>query len=260
MGWILRLDLIKFGSQKNGMALFNIPKKGCAMKKMASVLLMSAMIVAVGSAAAKDLAPNKTHAVLNITYTNYDDVPQSKKKLTFVGQNNGKKISITTDQYGEASFHIPREDTYTIFCESLTGPFECGNTPYVSKTASSGGITVTFDDTRAEMTGVTFKAGSAELVPTSLKTLDAAIAGLKRNPKALVEIQGHTSSEGSDELNDRLSQERAYSVKEYMVSKGIAEGRLKANGYGSTQPKADNSTEAGRKANRRIELVVLSEE
>lgn len=223
--------------------------------------LAMSVLVGFGAAFARDLVPNKTHAVLNVTYTNYDDVPQSRKKLTFVGQNNPKnKLVITTDQYGEASFHIPREETYTILCESLTGPFECGNTPYVSKTASSGGITVTFDDTRAELTGVTFKAGSAELVPTSLKTLDAAIAGLKRNPKALVEIQGHTSSEGSDELNDRLSQERAYSVKDYMVSKGISEGRLKANGYGSSQPKADNSTEAGRKANRRIELVVLSEE
>lgn len=223
--------------------------------------LAMSVLVGFGAAFARDLVPNKTHAVLNVTYTNYGDVPQSHKKLTFVGQNNPKnKLVITTDQYGEASFHIPREETYTILCESLTGPFECGNTPYVSKTASSGGITVTFDDTRAELTGVTFKAGSAELVPTSLKTLDAAIAGLKRNPKALVEIQGHTSSEGSDELNDRLSQERAYSVKDYMVSKGISEGRLKANGYGSSQPKADNSTEAGRKANRRIELVVLSEE
>lgn len=223
--------------------------------------LAMSVLVGFGAAFARDLVPNRTHAVLNVTYTNYDDVPQSHKKLTFVGQNNPKnKLVITTDQYGEASFHIPREETYTILCESLTGPFECGNTPYVSKTASSGGITVTFDDTRAELTGVTFKAGSAELVPTSLKTLDAAIAGLKRNPKALVEIQGHTSSEGSDELNDRLSQERAYSVKDYMVSKGISEGRLKANGYGSSQPKADNSTEAGRKANRRIELVVLSEE
>lgn len=231
------------------------------MKKIASVLLMSVMMVGFGSAAAKNLVPNKTHAVLNVTYTNYDDVPQTHKKLTFVGQNKPKnKITVTTDMYGEVGFMIPREDTYTILCESLTGPFECGNTPYVSNTASSGGITVTFDDTRAELTGVTFKAGSAELVPTSLKTLDAAIAGLKRNPKAVVEIQGHTSSEGSDELNQRLSQERAYSVKEYMVRKGISESRLKANGYGSSQPKADNDTEAGRKQNRRIELVVLSEE
>lgn len=230
------------------------------MKKIASVFLMSAMIVGVGSVAAKDLVPNKTHAVLNITYTNYDDVPQAKKKLTFVGQNKGKKISITTDQYGEASFHIPREDSYTILCESLTGPFECGTTPFVSKTASSGGITVTFDDTRAELTGVTFKAGSAELVPTSLKTLDAAIKGLKLNPKAKVEVQGHTSSEGSDELNQKLSEDRANSVRDYMISKGIVAARLTAVGYGPSQPKADNSTEAGRKANRRIELVVISEE
>lgn len=232
------------------------------MKK--SVLVLSAILAVSAlatSAQAKTLAPNKTHAVLNVTYTNYDDVPQVKKKLTFVGQNKPKnKISVTTDMYGEVSFHIPREDTYTILCESLTGPFECGNTPYVSMTASTGGITVVFDDTRAELTGVTFKQGSAELVPSSLKTLDAAIAGLKRNPKAKVEIQGHTSSEGGDELNQRLSAERAYSVREYMISKGVAESRLTATGYGSSQPKADNSTEAGRKQNRRIELVVLSEE
>lgn len=232
------------------------------MKK--SVLVLSAILAVSAlatSAQAKTLAPNKTHAVLNVTYTNYDDVPQVKKKLTFVGQNKPKnKISVTTDMYGEVSFHIPREDTYTILCESLTGPFECGNTPYVSMTASTGGITVVFDDTRAELTGVTFKQGSAELVPSSLKTLDAAIAGLKRNPKAKVEIQGHTSSEGGDELNQRLSAERAYSVREYMISKGVAESRLTATGYGSSQPKADNSTEVGRKQNRRIELVVLSEE
>lgn len=230
---------------------------------MKKILITSVVALAVlaGQSVAKDLVPNKTHAVLNVTYVNYDDVTQTHKKLTFVGQNNPKnKIVITTDQYGEASFHIPREDTYTILCESLTGPFECGATPYVSKTASSGGITVTFDDTRAELTGVTFKVGSAELVPNSLKTLDAAIKGLKLNPKAKVEVQGHTSSEGSEELNQKLSEDRANSVRDYMVSKGIAAERLTAVGYGPSQPKADNSTEAGRKANRRIELVVTSEE
>ncbi len=229
------------------------------MNKMAFALTL-ALSVLVASPFAKTLAPNKTHAVLNVTYTNYDDVPQTHKKLFFVGQKKGKKISVTTDTYGEASFLIPREDTYTILCESLTGPFECGNTPYVSMTASTGGITVVFDDTRAELTGVTFKQGSAELVPSSLKTLDAAIAGLKRNPKAKVEVQGHTSSEGSEELNQQLSEDRANSVRDYMIRKGIAESRLTARGYGPSQPKADNSTEAGRKANRRIELVVTSEE
>ncbi|MCF0222920.1 MAG: OmpA family protein [Fibrobacter sp.] len=229
--------------------------------KVSIICAFAALTALVVQPMAKDLLPNKTHAVLNVTYTNYDDVPQAKKSLTFVGQNKPKnKLVITTDQYGEASFHIPREDSYTILCESLTGPFECGTTPFVSKTASSGGITVVFDDTRAELTGVTFKAGSAELVPSSLKTLDDAIKGLKINPKAKVEVQGHTSSEGSLELNQKLSEDRANSVRDYMISNGIASERLTAVGYGPNQPKADNSTEAGRKANRRIELVVISEE
>lgn len=230
------------------------------MNKLAIALLV-ALTMSVPGAFAKTLSPNKTHAVLNVTYTNYDDVPQTKKKLVFVGQKKPKnKITVTTDMYGEASFLIPREDTYSILCESLTGPFECGNTPYVSMTASTGGITVVFDDTRAELTGVNFKAGSAELVPSSLKTLDAAIAGLKRNPKAKVEVQGHTSSEGGDDYNQQLSEDRANAVRDYMIRRGIDGGRLTARGYGSSQPKADNDTEAGRKQNRRIELVVINAE
>ena len=229
-----------------------------------TVLAVSvAAFIASGSAFvyAGSLAPNKTHAVLNVTYTNYDDVPQVKKKLVFVGQKKPKnKITVTTDMYGEAAFMIPREDSYTILCESLTGPFECGETPYVSMTASTGGITVLFDDTRAELTGVNFKAGSAELIPSSLKTLDNAIAGLKRNAKAKIEIEGHTSSEGSESFNQKLSEDRANSVMEYMISKGISKDRVSAVGYGSSRPKEDNGTEAGRKANRRIEIRVVNKD
>ncbi len=215
-------------------------------------------LVAGSIASAGQLAPNKTHAVLNITYTNNEDVPHAKKKLTFVGQKSGKKVVVTTDMYGEVSFHIPREDSYTILCESLTGPFECGETPYVSRTASTGGISVVFDDTRSELTGVTFKAGSAELVPSSLKTLDAAIAGLKRNPKAKIEVEGHTSSDGSAELNQKLSEDRANSVRDYMIENGIEASRVTAVGYGPSRPRESNATEAGRRANRRIELKVLN--
>ena len=210
---------------------------------------------------ARDLLPNKTHAVLTVTYTNNDDVPQGYKKLTFVGQNDPqKKLTVTTDAEGEVTFHIPREETYTILCESVTGPFECGTTPYVSPTASTGGITVVFDDTRVELKGVNFKAGSAELEPESIEILDAAVAGIKKNPQARIEIQGHTSSEGDDQFNQTLSEQRAYTVFLYMVDKGIDRGRLSASGYGSSQPKASNSTEAGRKKNRRIELRVLNED
>ena len=212
------------------------------------------------SAFARDLLPNKTHAVLTVTYTNNDDVPQAHKKLSFVGQNDpSKKLTVTTDAEGEVTFHIPREETYNIFCESVTGPFECGTTPYVSPTASTGGISVVFDDTRVELKGVNFKAGSAELEPESIGILDKAVAGLKRNPDARIEIQGHTSSEGGDAFNQTLSEQRAYTVFLYMVDHGIDRGRLSASGYGSSQPRASNATEAGRIKNRRIELRVLNE-
>ncbi len=208
---------------------------------------------------AKDLAPNKTHAVLNVSYTNFDDVPQKNKTLTFVGEKNPKnRIVVKTNAYGEASFLIPREDSYRILCESLTGPFGCGETPYVSPRASYGSVNVAFDDTRAELSGISFRVGSAELVPSSLATLDRTIEGLKKNAKAKVEIEGHTSSEGGEEFNQKLSEDRANSVRDYMIRKGISKDRVTAVGYGYSRPKASNDTEDGRRQNRRIEVRVTN--
>lgn len=224
-------------------------------------LIALTAFAAFAFAAAKDLAPNKTHAVLNISYTNFDDVPQKNKILTFVGKKNPKnKVTVKTNGYGEVSFLIPREDSYQILCESLTGPFECGETPYVSPRASYGSVNVAFDDTRAELQGVSFKVGSAELVPSTLATLDKTIAGLKKNAKAKVEIEGHTSSEGGEEYNQKLSEDRANSVRDYMIRKGISKDRVTAIGYGYSRPKASNDTEEGRKQNRRIEVRVTNPE
>jgi outer membrane protein OmpA-like peptidoglycan-associated protein len=124
--------------------------------------------------------------------------------------------------------------------------------------ASTGGLNIAFDDTRAELKGVTFKAGSAELVPNSLKTLDVAIAGLKRNKAAIVEIEGHTSSEGGEAFNQKLSEDRANSVRTYMIGHGIDGTRIKTVGYGYSKPRASNDTEAGREQNRRIEIRVVN--
>lgn len=72
-----------------------------------------------------------------------------------------------------------------------------------------------------------------------------------------VEVAGHTDSIGSDTYNRDLSQRRATSVRNYLVQKGVDPKRLSAKGYGEAQPIADNSTEAGRRINRRVELRVL---
>jgi outer membrane protein OmpA-like peptidoglycan-associated protein len=72
----------------------------------------------------------------------------------------------------------------------------------------------------------------------------------------MIDVDGHTDSQGTEEKNQTLSENRAAAVKTYLVSKGISEDRLKSTGYGSTKPVADNKTAAGRAKNRRTELGV----
>jgi hypothetical protein len=69
-------------------------------------------------------------------------------------------------------------------------------------------------------------------------------------------VEGHTDNIGSDEYNQKLSEERARAVREYLVSQRVADSNVTAKGYGKSEPVADNSTSQGRAQNRRVELVV----
>jgi len=71
-----------------------------------------------------------------------------------------------------------------------------------------------------------------------------------------LQVEGHTDSVGSDEYNQKLSEQRADSVRSYLVSQGVAADAITAAGFGKISPVADNNTAAGRQQNRRVELVV----
>jgi outer membrane protein OmpA-like peptidoglycan-associated protein len=103
---------------------------------------------------------------------------------------------------------------------------------------------------------ITFQAGSAALTLSSLPTIDRVVDFLRRDGAVGLEIQGHTDSDGDPNLNLLLSQSRAESVRKYMIMKGVDPSRLAVSGFGSTVPRAPNSTEAGRRANRRIEFRI----
>jgi OOP family OmpA-OmpF porin len=77
---------------------------------------------------------------------------------------------------------------------------------------------------------------------------------LKRNPDLIIEIAGHTDSQGGDDYNQGLSERRAQAVLDYFVSHGVNPGNITVRGYGESEPVADNSTREGRAANRRVEL------
>jgi outer membrane protein OmpA-like peptidoglycan-associated protein len=104
---------------------------------------------------------------------------------------------------------------------------------------------------------IQFDYNSATIKPESHGLLDDVVGILTDNPDIeLLDIVGHTSSEGSDSVNLKLSKERAASVMQYLVDKGIDAARLKSQGKGEKEPIADNETDEGKEKNRRVEFNI----
>jgi outer membrane protein OmpA-like peptidoglycan-associated protein len=103
---------------------------------------------------------------------------------------------------------------------------------------------------------VTFSVNSATIQPGFYGPLNDVAATLVEFPSTAVDIIGHASSDGADDYNMTLSQQRAQSVRSYLVGRGTQAVRINAIGMGETQPIADNSTAEGRAANRRVEILL----
>jgi outer membrane protein OmpA-like peptidoglycan-associated protein len=134
----------------------------------------------------------------------------------------------------------------------------CPGTPAGSRVDARGCV-VLFETGQRSLVleNVQFETGSARLTASSSGILDAVAASLAEWPDVRIEIGGHTDSSGSDELNRRLSGQRADSVRDYLIGKGVAADRLVSHGYGEDLPVADNSTADGMARNRRVELKRL---
>jgi outer membrane protein OmpA-like peptidoglycan-associated protein len=104
---------------------------------------------------------------------------------------------------------------------------------------------------------VYFDTGKASLKKASFEEIEKIEAFLKAHPEYKVKITGHTDYTGDPAKNDKLSIERANSVKDELVKRGINQGKILASGNGARNPIADNETKSGRAKNRRVEFQVL---
>jgi OmpA-OmpF porin, OOP family len=122
-------------------------------------------------------------------------------------------------------------------------------------------ITATECETRFSVISTTgaiyFRTGSAELDPRSDPLLDSVADIANRCPNVRIEIAGYTDSVGSHDANFRLSDDRARSVADFLIRRGVSPSRIAARGYGEEHPIAPNNTEIGRSRNRRIEFHVI---
>lgn len=102
---------------------------------------------------------------------------------------------------------------------------------------------------------ILFESGKATLKPESMVDIQSVAEYMKKNPNVRFEVQGHCDNQGSDKVNDPLSQKRAEAIVAELVKLGVDEWNLRAVGKGSHEPVADNKTEAGRAQNRRVEFI-----
>jgi len=105
---------------------------------------------------------------------------------------------------------------------------------------------------------ITFDINSYVIKPQFRNTLDSVATVLKTYPDSTIVVSGHTDTTGNDAINNPLSVNRASSVESYLESQGISSSRITSRGFGSKQPIASNSTEAGRAQNRRVEIAIIA--
>ncbi len=103
---------------------------------------------------------------------------------------------------------------------------------------------------------VTFATDQAQIQPQFYGALNDVAQSLQQYPSSYIDIVGHTDSTGEDAYNQQLSEARADAVAQYLISRGVSPARVAAYGVGESQPVASNATEAGRQANRRVELLI----
>jgi OmpA-OmpF porin, OOP family len=144
-------------------------------------------------------------------------------------------------------------------CDSLD---QCPNSPAEAIVLPSG---CHFDvDVPLELRGVEFEVDTARLTRASENILAQIARALRRSPKLLIEVAGHTDDTGDFEYNSSLSRARANAVRAFLISKGVPPYRLEARGYGAAEPKVDvtglsgDALESARARNRRVELRMIS--
>ena len=169
-------------------------------------------------------------------------------------------VTVTTDEAGVFSADVEpgtwpitvQADGYISDSRSVSlFANETVNVSFDLRDALREGAVLSFDN-------IYFASGSATLKPESYSILDSVAILLRNNPTSRIQISGHTDSDGSEASNQTLSERRAQSVYQYLVSTGIAGNRLTTAGYGESIPVVPNNSAANKAKNRRIEFLVLS--
>ncbi len=189
-----------------------------------------------------------------------DNSPLKIEVLYYNSENNKYINKFNTNSQGEAKLKLPNELSYRFDVKGTTS--SDSKIVDLTNVFSDTIITVKLqvinfeDGMKYALKNGKFAVKSSTLNTETKQELNKLITLMKQSPEISIQIDGHTDNEGTTEVNTKLSEQRAKSVKKYLVSKGISATRINTIGYGATKPLNTNDTEEGKSENRRIEITI----
>lgn len=231
------------------------------MKSLFTALLLA--FIFTGSLHAQQLRSTEDSALVEVIVKDFHDKLRVHDRILFEGQKTHSSFSGITDDSGRFRLLLPEGDTYNIVVKGLgeNQEYSTFSIPKTPGTYALATLTVKYEPAKTfTLKNLQFESGKASIRKGSESILDELAELMRLKPAMTIEVAGHTDDIGNDADNLLLSQNRAEAVKTYLVQKGgIGSSRIRAKGYGETQPIADNGTEDARQANRRTEVKILSE-
>ena len=224
-------------------------------------LIVLILILYATFAGAQTLTPAEDEALVKIKVSTMDGKARPNDEIIFVSSKTGNTFKSISNSEGKSAIVLKKADKYEVFYNNLNEKekvqeFEIPD----SKGKYSINLSLKYDPPRTiTLKNVFFDSGKAILKKESYAALNELYDALKMKPAMVIEIAGHTDNVGSKEANQLLSEQRAVSVRAYLIRKGIEANRIQAKGYGDTEPVAYNDSSEGRQQNRRTEVRIISE-
>ena len=224
------------------------------MKKIILFLiLLNHLIIAQNSEINSDLART------TITIKNEFNIPYPNTRILIKGST--KNYTFISDIQGNGIIDLKKGEEFRVSCFVNGEEFKFDEVIYIEKNKNiiSANIDLQFDlyESIFEIKNLNFKTAKYNIEEKYFQELDNLKSLLVNENEIKIEIAGHTDNNGSELANQLLSENRAKSVKSYLVKNGIDKLRINCVGYGEKQPIANNNSKQGREKNRRIEIRIL---
>lgn len=224
------------------------------------VFFFSALITIISTVFSQNLKPTDSHVLVDVFVYDNKGKALENEHVSFFARRTKQTYNVTTNAEGKSQLLLPKNDVYEVSYKDLLTkkdyalievPYEEGLITY--------SVEIIYEPTRIfTLENVYFEFDKSTLKPESYPALNELVDLLKAEPTMEIEISGHTDNVGTPQSNMILSQNRAESVRQYLINKGISPSRVKAVGYGDTKPVASNETDEGRQMNRRTEVKILN--